>query len=192
MMRWPARIPAGAVLNGIVSHNDWFVTLLSAAGVTDIAERLRAGTDLGGTTYKVHLDGHDQLAYITGETDDSPREHFFYVSDDGDLTALRFDNWKFVFMEQRCAGTAADLGGAVHRATHSEAVQPRTDPYERADITSNTYLDWILDHVLLFVPAQAYVAEDAPDLSRVPATQKPASFNLDQVMAKLQEAAKND
>jgi hypothetical protein len=71
--------------------------------VSDIAERLRAGADLNGTTYKVHLDGHDQFAYITGETDESPRNHFFYVSDDGDLTALRFDNWKFVFLEQRCA-----------------------------------------------------------------------------------------
>jgi hypothetical protein len=83
MVRWPARIPSGTVLNGIVSHNDWFVTLLSAAGVPDIAERLRAGTDLGGTAYKVHLDRHDQLAYTTGETDESPRQHFFYVSDDG-------------------------------------------------------------------------------------------------------------
>src|ERR1700736_1932529 len=105
MVRWSARIPAGTVLNGIVSHNDWFVTLLSAAGVPDIAEKLRAGTELGGSTYKVHLDGHDQLAYIVGETDESPRQHFFYVSDDGDLTGLRFDNWKFVFMEQRCPGT---------------------------------------------------------------------------------------
>lgn len=95
----------GSVLNGIVSHADWFVTLLSAAGAPDIAERLKTGTDLNGTTYKVHLDGYDQLPYITGQTDESPRSHFFYVSDDGDLTALRFDNWKFVFLEQRCVGT---------------------------------------------------------------------------------------
>jgi arylsulfatase A-like enzyme len=84
MVRWPAGIPAGSVLNGIISHNDWFVTLLSAAGAPDIADELRGGTDLGGTTYKVHLDGHDQLAHITGESDESPRQHFFYVSDDGD------------------------------------------------------------------------------------------------------------
>ena len=87
MVRWPGHIPAGSVLNGIVSHADWFVTLLSAAGVPDIAERLRVGADLNGTTYKVHLDGHDQLAYITGQTDQSARQHFFYVSDDADLTA---------------------------------------------------------------------------------------------------------
>ena len=96
---------AGQVLNGIVSHTDWFVTLLAAAGDADVAERLKPGADLAGTTYKVHLDGHDQLDYLTGAVDESPRKHFFYVSDDGDLTALRYDNWKFVFMEQRATGT---------------------------------------------------------------------------------------
>ena len=105
MVRWPGHIPAGTVLNGIVSHNDWFVTLLAAAGEPDIAEKLKAGTDLNGTTFKVHLDGHNQLDYITGAADESPRKHFFYVSDDGDLTGLRFDNWKIVFMEQRQVGT---------------------------------------------------------------------------------------
>jgi arylsulfatase len=105
MVRWPARIPAGTVLNGMVSHNDWFVTLLAAAGEPDIAERLRSGAELAGTTYRVHLDGHNQLPYLTGEAGESPRRHFFYVSDDGDLTALRFDNWKLVFMEQRAPGT---------------------------------------------------------------------------------------
>ena len=101
VVRWPGRIPAGTVLNGIVSHADWFTTLLSAAGAPDIADRLRAGTTLAGTEYRVHLDGHDQLPYLTGEATQSPRKHFFYVSDDGDLTALRYDNWKLVFKEQR-------------------------------------------------------------------------------------------
>ena len=110
MVRWPGRIPAGQVLNGIVSHNDWFVTLLAAAGDTDVADRLKAGADLGGTTYKVHLDGHNQLDYLTGAADESPRKHFFYVSDDGDLTAMRYDNWKFVFLEQRATGHAAASG----------------------------------------------------------------------------------
>src|SRR5689334_4144721 len=103
-VRWPRRIPAGSVRNGIVSHTDWFPSLLAAAGNPDIAEQLRDGTDLGGTTFTVHLDGHDQLAYVTGDVDESPRRHFFYVSDDGDLTALRFDNWKIVFLEQRARG----------------------------------------------------------------------------------------
>ena len=124
MVRWPGHIPAGQVLNGIVSHNDWFVTLLAAAGDTDVADRLKAGADLSGTTYKVHLDGHNQLDYITGATDKSPRQHFFYVSDDGDLTALRYDNWKFVFLEQRATGTLQHLGRALRRAAVPQALQP--------------------------------------------------------------------
>ena len=192
VVRWPARIPAGTVLNGIISHNDWFVTLLSAVGIPDIAEKLRAGTDLGGTTYNVHLDGHDQLAYLTGETDESPRQHFFYVNDDGDLTALRFDNWKFVFMEQRCPGTMRVWAEPFTELRVPKLFNLRTDPYERADITSNTYYDWLLDHVFLFVPAQAYVAEMLQTFAEFPPRQKPASFNLDQVMAKLQEGAKGD
>ncbi len=128
MVRWPGHIPAGEVLNGIVSHNDWFVTLLSAAGNPNIQGELKAGCDLNGTTYKVHLDGHDQLDYITGVVDASPRQHFFYVSDDGDLTALRFDNWKVVFLEQRGAGDLAGLGRAVHRAARAEDLQSAHRP----------------------------------------------------------------
>jgi arylsulfatase A-like enzyme len=176
------------VLNGIVSHADWFVTLLSAAGVSDIAERLRAGTELNGTTYKVHLDGHDQLAYITGDADESPRKHFFYVSDDGDLTALRFDNWKFVFLEQRCVGTLQIWAEPYVELRVPKLFNLRTDPYERADITSNTYYDWMIDRIFLFVPAQAYVAKMLETLIEFPQRQKSASFNMDQVMAKLQDA----
>ena len=188
LVRWPGHIPAGSVLNGIVSHADWFVTLLSAAGVPDIAERLRAGTDLSGTTYKVHLDGHDQLGYITGETDESPRKHFFYVSDDGDLTALRFDNWKFVFLEQRCTGTLQIWAEPYVELRVPKLFNLRTDPYERADITSNTYYDWMIDRIFLFVPAQAYVAKMLETLIEFPQRQKSASFNMQQVMAKLQDA----
>jgi arylsulfatase A-like enzyme len=191
MVRWPARIPAGKVLTGIVSHNDWFVTLLSAAGAPDIADKLRKGTELGGTTYKVHLDGHDQLPYLTGETDESPRQHFFYVNDDGDLTALRFDNWKFVFLEQRCEGTFRIWAEPFTELRVPKLFNLRTDPYERADHTSNTYYDWLIDHVFLMVPAQAYVAQMIQSLAEFPQRQEPASFNIEQVMAKLQEGAKS-
>ena len=128
MVRWPGRIPAGTVLNGIVSHNDWFVTLLAAAGVPDIAEKLPTGTDLGGTTYKVHLDGHNQLAYITGETDESPRQHFFYVNDDGDLTGAAVRQLEVRVPRAALPRHAADLGRAVHRAPRPEAVQPADRP----------------------------------------------------------------
>jgi arylsulfatase len=185
MVRWPARIPAGAVLNGLVSHNDWFVTLLAAAGDPDIAERLRSGAELAGTTYRVHLDGHNQLPYLTGEAGESPRRHFFYVSDDGDLTALRFDNWKLVFMEQRAPGTLGVWAEPYTRLRVPKLFNLRTDPFERADITSNTYYDWLIDRVWLMVPAQAYVAEMLQTLVDFPARQEPATFGIDQVLERL-------
>ena len=191
MVRWPARIPAGKVFNGIVSHNDWFVTLLSAAGDPDIAEKLRKGTKLGDTTYKVHLDGHDQLPYLTGEADESPRQHFFYVTDDGDLTALRFDNWKFVFLEQRCEGTLRIWAEPFTELRVPKLFNLRTDPYERADNTSNTYYDWMHRPRLSVRPRAGLRRRDDPTFAEFPQRQKPASFNLEQVMAKLQEGAKS-
>jgi arylsulfatase A-like enzyme len=185
MIRWPGHIPGGQVLNGIVSHVDWFVTLLSAAGDADIADRLQVGADLAGANYTVHLDGHDQLGYLTGAADGSARQHFFYVSDDGDLTALRFDNWKVVFMEQRAEGTLN-----VWAEPYTELRVPRifnlkTDPYERASITSNTYFDWLLDRAWVLVPAQTYVAQMLQTLVEFPPRQEPASFNIAKVMEKL-------
>ncbi|MBN8205196.1 arylsulfatase [Microbacterium esteraromaticum] len=185
MVRWPGHIPAGTTLNGIVSHNDWFVTLLAAIGDDDIADRLKAGTELHGTDFKVHLDGLNQLDYITGAADHSPRRHFFYVSDDGDLTALRFENWKLVFLEQRAVGTLSIWQEPYIELRFPKLFNLRTDPYERADITSNTYWDWVLDHVFLFVPAQAYVAHMLQTLVEFPPRQKSASFTINQVMAKL-------
>jgi arylsulfatase A-like enzyme len=186
MVRWPDRIPAGTVLNGIVSHNDWFVTLLAAAGDSDIAERMTGGAELNGVTYKVQLDGHNQLPYLTGEVDESPRNHFFYVSDDGDLVAMRYNHWKFVFLEQRATGTLQIWAEPFTELRVPKIFNLRTDPYERADITSNTYFDWVLDHIWLLVPAQAYVARMLETFREFPPRQKPASFGIDQVMAKLQ------
>jgi arylsulfatase A-like enzyme len=185
MVRWPGRIQAGLVLNGIVSHNDWFLTLLAAAGDPDVAERLKQGTDLAGTTYKVHLDGHDQLDYLTGAVASSPRQHFFYVSDDGDLTALRYDNWKFVFLEQRAPGTLRVWAEPYTALRVPKLFNLRTDPYERADITSNTYYDWLINHAWIFIPAQAYVAQMLQTLAEFPARQEPASFSVDKVMERL-------
>jgi arylsulfatase A-like enzyme len=186
VVRWPGRIEAGTVLNGIVSHSDWFPTLLAMAGVPGIADRLRAGADLGGARYQVHLDGHDLVPYLTGETEESPRKHFFYVSDDGDLTAVRFDNWKLVFLEQRATGTLQVWAEPFTELRVPKIFNLRTDPYERADITSNTYYDWILDHAWVVVPMQAYVLAMLQTMIEFPPRQKPASFSLDQVLAKLQ------
>jgi arylsulfatase len=182
VVRWPGHIPAGIVLNGIVSHSDWFVTLLAAAGNPGIADQLQAGVDLAGTEYRVHLDGFDQLAYITGQAEDSPRRHFFYVSDDGDLTAMRFENWKLVFLEQRAPGTLRIWAEPYTQLRVPKIFNLRTDPFERADQTSNTYYDWMIDHAFLLVPAQQYVATMLQTFADFPPRQEPASFGIDQVL----------
>ncbi|MEM9040884.1 MAG: arylsulfatase [Actinomycetota bacterium] len=186
LVRWPGKIDPGTVLNGIVSHNDWFPTLVSAAGNPDVADQLRAGTELAGDTYKVHIDGHDQLPYLTGEVDESPRQHFFYVSDDGDLTALRYDNWKIVFMEQRATGTLQIWAEPFTELRVPKIFNLRTDPFERADVTSNTYYDWLLRRAWILVPAQTYVAQMLRSLVDFPPRQEPAAFNISQLMEKLQ------
>ena len=104
MVRWPGKIPAGVVSNEIVQHHDWLPTFLAAAGEPDIVEKLKKGHQAAGKTFKVHIDGYNLLPYLTGEETKSPRQGFIYFNDDGDLVALRFDNWKIVFMEQRCRG----------------------------------------------------------------------------------------
>ena len=185
LARWPGHIPAGTVLNGIVSHNDWFVTLLAAAGEPDIAAKLKAGHELNGATYKVHLDGFNQLDYLTGASDDSPRPYFFYVSDDGDLTALRMYNWKVVFLEQRAAGTLRVWAEPFTELRVPKIFNLRTDPFERADITSNTYYDWLLDRAYLLVPAQAFVWQMMQTLTEFPPRQEPASFTVAKMLDKL-------
>ncbi len=186
LVRWPGHFPAGTVCNGIMSHADWFVTLLAVAGDADVAHRLRAGTTLDGHDYRVHLDGYDMRAYLTGESATSPRQHFFYVSDDGDLTAVRFDNWKIVFLEQRATGTLQIWAEPYTELRVPKIFNLRTDPYERADITSNTYYDWLLDHAWVLVPIQAYVGEMIQSLVEFPPSQTPASFTINKVMEKLQ------
>ncbi|MFZ4718751.1 MAG: arylsulfatase [Ilumatobacteraceae bacterium] len=185
LVRWPGHVPSGVVLNGIFSHNDWFVTLLSAVGDKDIAARLKAGTELNGKQYRVHLDGNDQLAYITGESDTSARNSFFYVSDDGDLTAMRYDNWKFVFLEQRATGTLQVWMEPYTKLRVPKVFNLRTDPYERADITSNTYFDWLIDRAYLVIPAQAIVMQMASTLVEFPPRQESASFTVGDMLEKL-------
>ena len=146
MVRWPGKIKPGSVSNGIVSHLDWAPTLLAAAGVPDVKEKLLKGYKVGKKTFKVHLDGYNQLPYLTGQEPNSARDDFFYFSDDGDLTGLRYDNWKFVFMEQRAAGTLKIWSEPFTTLRVPKIFNLRLDPYERADITSNTYYDWLLDH----------------------------------------------
>jgi arylsulfatase len=186
MVRWPGKIEAGSICNGIVSHLDWLPTLLAAAGEPDIKQKLLEGHQVGNKNFKIHLDGYNMLDYWTGQTDKSPRQEFFYFSDDGDLTALRYDNWKLVFMEQRATGTLQIWAEPFIPLRIPKIFNLLTDPYERADITSNTYYDWILDHAFLLVPAQAYAGEFLATFKDYPPRQKAASFSLDQLIEKLE------
>ena len=185
MVRWPGRIAPGTVSNEIVSHLDWLPTFLAAAGEPDIKSKLLQGHQAGDKRFRVHLDGYDLLPYLTGQEAKSPRPGFFYFSDDGDLTAVRMDNWKQVFMEQRVTGTLQVWAEPFTLLRVPKLFNLRTDPYERADTTSNTYWDWLLDHAFLAVPTQAIVGEFLATFQEFPPRQKAASFTVDQVMEKL-------
>jgi arylsulfatase len=188
MVRWPGKIKPGTVSNEIVGHHDWLPTLLAIAGDKEVKEKLLKGYKVGDMTYKVHLDGYDLGPYLTGQTDKSPRESFIYCNDDQQVTGLRFDNWKLVFMEQRARGTLQVWAEPFTTLRVPKIFNLRTDPYERADVTSNTYYDWLIDHVYLLVPAQDYVAQFLMTFKEYPQRQKAASFNLDDVLKKLQES----
>ncbi|MBU4563188.1 MAG: arylsulfatase [Desulfarculus sp.] len=185
MVRWPGKIKPGTVSNQIMSHMDWLPTLLAVAGVPDIKEKLQKGYKAGKRTYKTPLDGYNFAPYFTGKAQKSPRQEFFYFSDDGDLTGLRFDNWKFVFAEQRARGTLQIWAEPFVHLRIPRLLNLRADPYEKADVTSNTYWDWYMDHVFLIIPAQQYVAKFLSTFKEFPPRQKAASFTIDQVMETL-------
>jgi arylsulfatase len=186
MVRWPGKIEAGTWSNEIVHHMDWLPTLLAAAGEPDIKEKLKAGgVQAIGRTYKVHLDGYNILPLLTGETNESPRKEIFYFSDDGDLTALRYGDWKILFMEQKSPGTFRVWMEPFVAMRTPIIVNLRRDPYEKGLITSNSYFDWMLDRAYMYVPAQTYVANFMETFKEFPPRQKAASFSLDQVMEKL-------
>jgi arylsulfatase len=186
MVRWPGKIKAGSVSNEIMHHMDWLPTFVAAAGDPNIKEKLlKGGVKAIGRSYKVHLDGYNTLPFLTGQEEKGPRKDIFYFSDDGDLTALRYNDWKLVFMEQKSPGTFRVWMEPFVPLRVPLIFNLRRDPYERAEITSNTYFDWLLDRAYLLVPAQAYVGKFLETFQEFPPRQKPASFSLDQVMEKL-------
>jgi arylsulfatase len=186
MARWPGRIKPGSVYNDIMSHLDWMPTLLAAAGMPDIKERLLAGYTVGDMTYKVHLDGYNFVPHATGADSKPPRIGFFYFSDDGDLTGMRYDNFKIAFAIQPAVGTLEVWQKEFEHPRVPYIFNLRTDPYERAPITSNTYYDWMIDHSFLLVPAQALVGEFLATFKDYPPRQKAASFTISDALRKLQ------
>jgi arylsulfatase A-like enzyme len=187
MIRWPGHIKPGSIANDIVGSHDWFPTFLSVAGDKDVKDRLLKGWTIGDRTYKVHIDGYDQLAYLTGEDEHSPRKAFIYFNDDGQLVAIRFDNWKLVFDEQKTPGTLDVWGEPFTQRRLPLMFNLRMDPYERAQITSNEYFAWTLHKAYLIYGAQAIAAAFAKTLEEYPPHQTPQSFNLDQIMSKLKQ-----
>ncbi len=186
--RCAKKFPAAKVLTGIVSHQDWLPTLLAVAGEPNISEKLLKGYTSGSKMFRVHVDGYNMLPYFKGEADESPRRFFFYIDDDGKLVALRYDDWKFVFQEQRAKKLALWMEPFIE-LRGPKIFNLRRDPFERADHNSNTYWDWVLDHVFLIAGTQALVAQQIESFKEFPPRQKPSAFNLDRVLEKLKDSS---
>jgi arylsulfatase len=192
LIRWPGRIKAGSLSNEIVQHHDWLPTLLAAAGDPDITEKLKKGHTIGEVEYKVHIDGFNLLPYLMGEVENSPRRGFFYFNDDSELVGMRFENWKIVFAEQRCQGTLRTWAEPFTPLRVPKLFNLRTDPYEYADITSNTYYEWFLRHDYFVFYATAMAAQFLDTFKEFPPRHPPASFSVDQIVTKLENFLASD
>ena len=189
MIRWPGRIQAGSVSNDAVSGLDWLPTLLAAAGASDIKQQLLTGFNVGAKTFKVHLDGYNQLPYLTGQQERGARKEFIYFNDDGDVVAMRYENWKAVFEEQRVNGTMRIWAEPFTKLRVPKFYNLRSDPYERADVTSNTYYDWFMsDAAGAFLASSAVVGEFLATFKEYPPSQRPSSFSIDQIVEKMQKS----
>lgn len=187
-IKWPGHFPAGSVRNGIVSHEDWLPTFAAAAGNPDIVEQLKKGVELNGRAYKNFIDGANQLDYISGKAEESARQDFIYVNDDGQIVAVRSGDWKTVYLENR--GEAF----GVWREPFVELRVPllfnlRRDPFERAQHNSNTYNDWALDRVYLLGAANAAAMKFLLTFTNYPASATPGSFNLESVKKRIEAAS---
>lgn len=189
LIRWPGKIEAGVVSNEIIQHHDWLPTLLAAAGAPDIVEKLKKGYKAAGRTYKNHIDGFNLLPYLTGETKEGPRKLFVYLSDDGDVLGIRYDHWKVVFMEQRVPGTMQVWAEPFTPLRLPKLFNLRTDPYERADITSNSYYEWFLYHAYILYGAYGIADQFAASFKDFPPVQKPNTFTIDDALGKMAAAS---
>jgi len=188
LVRWPGKIKAGTVSNEIVQHHDWLPTFLAAAGEANIIEKLKKGHKADGKTFSVHIDGYNLLPYLTGQVPKSPRQGFIYFNDDGDLVAVRAQNWKCVFMEQRRRGTLEIWAEPFTPLRLPKLFNLRTDPFERADVTSNSYWDWYLRKGYMIMGAQGLVSSFLETFKEFPPRQRAASFTIDQAMQKMEMA----
>ena len=189
MVEWPGHIKPGTVSNNIISLLDWVPTLMAAAGQPDIKDELLKGYSAAGRTYKVHLDGYNQLPMLQGEGP-SARKEFFYFTDDGSLSAFRYNDWKMIFSVQRAHGFDVWQEPYVPLRVPM-LLNLRMDPFERAE-ESVDYARWRIDNLWVMVPAQVLIAQFLQTFKEFPPRAKPGSFNLDQVMQKMLQAGAND
>jgi arylsulfatase A-like enzyme len=190
MVRWPGKIKAGEVSNEIFSGLDWFPTLLAAAGDTDVKDRLLKGWQPAGnpTTFRNHLDGYNQLEYLTGKSPKSARSDFYYFNDDGDLVAMRFDDWKVVFAEQRRPGGMVVWANPFTTLRVPKIFNLRMDPYERADVVSDQYYDFLARNDYMLVKGQLKAAAFLQTFAEYPPSQRPASFNVEGIRKQVDKA----
>jgi arylsulfatase len=188
--RWPGHFQAGVTVNGIVSHEDWLPTFAAAGGDPGIKDKLLQGVELNGRKYRNFIDGYNQLDYLAGKVKEPPRKEFMYVNDDGQVVAIRYDQWKAVFLENR--GQAF----GVWREPFTELRVPllfnlRRDPFERAQHNANVYNDWFLDRAFVLVPMQGMAAKFLLSMKDYPPSQTPGSFNLTKIEEQLRAGNRN-
>ncbi|MGB5172030.1 MAG: arylsulfatase [Eudoraea sp.] len=187
VIRWPGVIKPGTIINEIAAHEDMLTTLLAAAGNTKVKDDLLKGQTIGDRSYKVHLDGYNLIPALKGEAE-WPRKEFLYWTDDGNVAALRYNNWKITFLQQDAEGIE------VWRNPYTELRAPmltnlRMDPFEKAHEESIGYEKWWVEHMFVFAPASAYVGQWLQSFRDYPPRQEPGSFNLDKVMEAVKKGA---
>jgi len=200
LVRWPGVIQPGTVTNELMSHNDWIPTLCAVAGEPDIVNKLRQGYLANGINYKVHLDGYSQLEFLRSVSGSaannngmkSARDTFFYSDDNGLLVGMRKGDWKYVFSEQRKEGTMAVWAEPFTTLRLQKIYNLFQDPFERADITSNTYWDWVLNHVGSAYGMIADVVTFAESFKAYPPRSIPPSFNPTTVMQETLDEIKRE
>jgi len=187
LVRWPGHIKPGRISNEIMSGLDWVPTLMAAVGEPDVKGKLKKGHKANGKNFKVHLDGYNFLPHMTGEEKKGPRKEFFYFSDGGQLVGLRYNNWKLVFAEQR--KNYFDVWSEPFVTLRlPKLFNLRSDPFERADTDSNNYRTWWIRRIFVVVPSQVIVKEFIDTFKQFPPRQKPAKFNVDDVLANMSKA----
>jgi len=188
-IRWPGHFPAGTTLNGIVSHEDWLPTFAAIAGAPDVKEKLLKGAAFNGRTYKNHIDGYNLLDYLSGSAKTSPRHEFMYVGDEGQIMAIRYDDWKAVFQEQKEEKTVRIWLEPFTELRAPMLFNLRRDPFEKAQHASNTYWDWFLSRSFVAVPMQVVAANFLQTMKDYPPSQTPGSFNLEKVKRQIEAGA---